>query len=532
MPFTQRFTLKFAVALAVCSLSLFSAAAQSKVGWSLVWSDEFNQPDGSSPDSAKWVFDLGAGGWGNNELQHYTSRTNNARIENGQLVIEAKQENYQGSTYTSARLKTLGKAWWTYGRIEARIKIPRTQGIWPAFWTLGTNIASVGWPTCGEIDIMENIGAEPRDVHGTVHGPGYSGGAGIGGTFTLPGAGAYADDFHVFAVEWTTNQIKWFMDGLQYFSITPARLPGGTNWVFTQPQFLLMNVAVGGNWPGYPDGTTVLPQRMLVDYVRVYAPTNMPARTNALKNAGFETGGLTNWIAYGAGFNTLAENINAVPVHDGSGVFKVFGQFNNGLNYSGVWQDSAVTPGQTYDARGWALTPAGDAIAGANKAWLEVSFRDAATNILSLHRSANITSNSLAGGWLELRVTNQLNPATFVVIGSVTNLLAPTNAAFARVQVVFEQPGNAAGAVLFDDLQLTPASALAWPTPVSVGLNEGYLNLAFATLLGLSYQIRSKPNLVDAAWLELTNVTGSGATFAVPFALQGSTRFYQVVRCE
>jgi len=260
-----------------CAIVAADAAAQARVGWSLVWADEFAQVDGSSPDPAKWVFDVGATGWGNRELQYYTSRTDNVRVEEGQLVIEAKREAYLGSDYTSGRVKTPGKWAWTYGRIEARIRIPRTQGIWPAFWMLGANIASARWPNCGEIDIMENIGREPGVVHGTLHGPGYSGGAGIGGPVSLPGGGAFADDFHVYAVEWTPNEIKWFVDDRQYFSVTPSRLPAGTAWVFDQPQFILLNVAVGGNWPGNPDGTTVLPQRMLVDYVRVYAPVGSGA---------------------------------------------------------------------------------------------------------------------------------------------------------------------------------------------------------------------------------------------------------------
>lgn len=246
-------------------------------GWQLVWSDEFTQADGSSPDSSKWGFEISGGGFGNNELESYTSRTNNARIIGGQLVIEARQETYTGPdniqrNYTSARMLTKGKWAWTYGRIEASIKIPKGQGIWPAFWMLGANIDSVGWPTCGEIDIMENIGnvGDQGITHGTLHGPGYSGSGGLSGTYTLPGGAKLSDAFHVFAVEWTTNQIKWYMDNVQYFTLTPANLPGGSTWVFNAQQYILLNLAVGGNWPGNPDGTTVFPQQMIVDYVRVY----------------------------------------------------------------------------------------------------------------------------------------------------------------------------------------------------------------------------------------------------------------------
>ena len=246
----------------------------------LVWDDEFNQPDGSSPDPTKWSFNIGNnGGWGNNELETYT--TTNAWIQGGQLVIVADQVVAAGKTnYTSARMLTEYKESWAYGRMEARIKLPRGQGIWPAFWMLGTNIdAGVSWPTCGEVDIMENIGkvSDQGNDHGTIHGPqnggDYNGGSGVGGTYTLPGGAALADNFHIYAVQWTPNQIQWFLDTNLFFTATPASLPSGGTWVFTQPQFLILNVAVGGNWPGNPDGSKVFPQQMLVDYVRVYQQT-------------------------------------------------------------------------------------------------------------------------------------------------------------------------------------------------------------------------------------------------------------------
>lgn len=256
-------------------------AAESPLpAWRLVWADEFDQPDGSAPDPAKWVYDLGGGGWGNNELQTYTDRRENSRLEGGRLILEARKERFTGADgrprdYTSARLKTQGRAAWTYGRFEARMQIPRGQGLWPAFWMLGAAVDSVGWPACGEIDIMENIGREPSVVHGTVHGPGYSGAGGIGGRYELPGQ-ALADDFHLYAIEWEPNRIRWLFDNHVYFTLTPAQLPPGRTWVFDRPHFLLLNVAVGGNWPGNPDVTTVFPQRLVVDYVRVYAATNAP----------------------------------------------------------------------------------------------------------------------------------------------------------------------------------------------------------------------------------------------------------------
>jgi beta-glucanase (GH16 family) len=216
-------------------------------------------------------------GWGNNELEYYTNRTQNAHLQGGNLVITALAENFTGSDgvtrdYTSARLKTQGKFSQTYGRFEARIKIPYGQGLWPAFWMLGSNIDQIGWPNCGEIDIMENIGKEPAVVHGTIHGPGYSGAQGIGSPYSLP-SGRFADDFHVYAVEWETNAIRFYVDGNLYATRTPAELPAKAQWVYNTPFFLLLNVAVGGGWPGNPDGTTVFPQTMTVDYVRVYEPS-------------------------------------------------------------------------------------------------------------------------------------------------------------------------------------------------------------------------------------------------------------------
>jgi beta-glucanase (GH16 family) len=502
--------------------------AQNSTGWTLVWADEFTQPNGSSPDTNKWAFDTGGDGWGNNELEYYTSRTNNARIENNQLVIEAHQENYLGRTNTSARLKSQGKVSWAYGRIEARIKIPRGQGIWPAFWTLGTNIPSAGWPGCGEIDIMENIGKEPTLVHGTVHGPGYSGGNGIGGPCPLSASGAYADDFHIYAIEWTTNQIKWFRDGQQYFGVNPASLPNATNWVFTKPQFVLLNVAVGGFWPGYPDGTTAFPQRMTVDYVRVYAATNLAACTaNLLENSGLESGSLTNWTTYGA--HNLLENIKNLPVHDGTNVYKVYGQFSGSENFTGIYQDLAASAGQTFTASGWAFTPSNDQIAGSNTAWMEVSFRNA-TNVLALYRTALINTNTPEGIWLNLAVTNRLNPTNSAVIGSVTNLVAPTNTSFVRYQVVFRQPANAAGAVLFDDMKLTTDTTAEVPVPVSLTRTGNNLNLGFNTFLDLPYQVHWKADSIDSVWQPLTNITGSGTSQTVVVDTQPASRFFRVIR--
>lgn len=236
--------------------------------WTLVWADEFEQPDGSAPNPQNWVHATGGSGWGNAELQYYTNDIENAYIEDNMLVIKALQQEYMGRSYTSARLHTLSLAKFTYGRIEARARLPNTQGIWPAIWLLPTVGSS---PVNGEIDIMEMIGSEPFRAYGTLH---YGNPYGNqGGWYDLPGGETFDQDFHVFAIEWEAEEIRWYVDGQMYFKTSEwytsqpnAPYPAP----FNKPFFLLLNVAVGGNWPGRPDDTSVFPQTMLVDYVRYY----------------------------------------------------------------------------------------------------------------------------------------------------------------------------------------------------------------------------------------------------------------------
>jgi beta-glucanase (GH16 family) len=233
-------------------------------GWNLVWHDEF---DGGMIEKSNWTYDLGAGGWGNGEAESYTARPENARLENGNLVIEARQEKYEGSYYTSARLKTQGLQEFQYGRIEARLKVPSGFGLWPAFWMLGSDFNGSNWPDCGEIDIMEYIGKEPDLIMGTAHGPGYSGALGISKwnrqTYNI------ADDFHTYAIEWDPDQIRWFYDGVQYHTVSRDDV-GDRKWVFDHPFFIILNLAVGGQLPGPVGLDTVFPAQLLVDYVRVY----------------------------------------------------------------------------------------------------------------------------------------------------------------------------------------------------------------------------------------------------------------------
>jgi len=244
-------------------------ANDTNAAYNLVWSDEFN---GTSIDQNNWTFETGtgSGGWGNNELQYYTSRSENARIESGNLVIEARKESYGGMNYTSARLKTQGKRSFKYGKIEARIKLPQGQGLWPAFWTLGTDITTVGWPRSGEIDIMEHVNTETR-THGFIHWDSNGGHASYGG----PSHSIDVTQYHVYTVEWTPSAIKWLIDGVQFWEANIANSINSTE-EFHKNHFLLLNMAVGGNWPGAPNASTPFPAKMFVDYVRVYQDNGTP----------------------------------------------------------------------------------------------------------------------------------------------------------------------------------------------------------------------------------------------------------------
>ena len=240
----------------------------SYAGYSLVWSDEF---DGSRINDANWQFEAGNNnGWGNNELEYYTNRSQNAFVSQGNLVIEARKEEYQASNYTSARMITKGNKEFTYGRVDIRAKLPKGKGIWPALWMLGSNISSVSWPACGEIDIMELVGHEPNKVYGTLH---WGASAAVhdskGAGYTLS-SGSFDEAFHVYSLIWTADSLKVLLDNdIEVFKISRNEISTSA-YPFDKSFFFIFNIAVGGNWPGSPDNTTVFPQRMVVDYIRVF----------------------------------------------------------------------------------------------------------------------------------------------------------------------------------------------------------------------------------------------------------------------
>ena len=255
--------------LVTLAAALSCTSHPSEPAWELVWADEFTGPAGTPPDTARWVHDIGTD-WGNNQLEYDTARPENVSLDGaGHLAITARAEPWLGRDYTSGRINTRGRFEQAQGRFEARMKLPRGQGLWPAFWLLGANFGTVGWPECGEIDIMEFRGQEPGQLHGSLHGPGYSGGSAVTRTYSVPGT-TLDSGFHDYAVEWSTNRIVWYLDGTAYFTVTPRDLPPGGRWVFDHPFFVILNLAVGGGFVGPPDATTSFPQQLLVDHVRVF----------------------------------------------------------------------------------------------------------------------------------------------------------------------------------------------------------------------------------------------------------------------
>ena len=267
-PLLGRVALVLAIPLVVLATGTSCTKKTTASALVLAWQDEFDGPAGQLPDPSRWTFDVGTG-WGNSQLEYDTARPENVSLDGaGHLLITARKEDWLGQSYTSGRITTRGKFEQSGGRFEARMRMPSGQGMWPAFWLLGNDVATAGWPACGEVDIMEYRGQEPLIVHGSLHGPGYSGGSALTRAYSAPAPLDSA--FHVYALEWSASKITWELDGVVYSTVTPASVPGGSAWVFNHPFFILLNLAVGGNYVGSPNSSTPFPQALQVDYVRVY----------------------------------------------------------------------------------------------------------------------------------------------------------------------------------------------------------------------------------------------------------------------
>jgi beta-glucanase (GH16 family) len=256
------------LALSACSVPPPNGAPNPGETRKLIWSDEFDGPANTAPDGSKWMLEVGGGGWGNQQLEFNTDLVANCHLDgNGALVMTARREPFGGAAYTSCRMRARLDN--TYGRFEARIRLPSGGGIWPAFWLLGSDYTTIGWPACGEIDIMEGRGNELATIHGSAHGPGYSGGSALTSPYSLPGGAHFRDDFHVFAVEWQAGRIDYFVDDALYLTVQQDELNAAQTWAFDKSMFIIFDLAVGGTFVG-PVDDSALPQSMVIDWVRVY----------------------------------------------------------------------------------------------------------------------------------------------------------------------------------------------------------------------------------------------------------------------
>src|SRR5262245_59638731 len=363
--------------------------------WTLVWSDEFN---GTSVDRNNWSFEVGGGGWGNHELEYYTNG-NNASVANGALVIEAREENVGGMSYTSSRMVTRGKREFTYGRVEARIALPSGQGLWPAFWMLGANIGTVGWPACGETDIMEHINSDTV-TYGTIHWDA-GGHASYGGSASVSNVGAY----HVYAIEWTPASIKWFVDGVQFVEANILNNVNSTE-EFHRPFFVLLNLAVGGDWPGPPNGSTVFPARLFVDYVRAYqqaAPAAAIAPTKWYNVINRRSGLCVDDAAWGVSNGSIVQQWTCGAGQDNqewqfrptdSGYYNVFVRNAPYLGWDVTGGAGAVGNGVPLQL--WSIGGTG----GANQQWRPVSLGNGFFRFVARHsgRCLDVPGSSTAPG--------------------------------------------------------------------------------------------------------------------------------------
>ena len=438
----------------------------------LVWSDEFNGANGTAPNPNYWAYDTGQTGWGNNELENYTNSTANCYQDGaGHLAIKAV---LSGGNYTSARIKTLGLFSLEYGRLEASMQIPKGAGLWPAFWSLGTNEPSVGWPVCGEIDAMESAGANTYQVFGHIHGPqsgtldgDYNNGAGIGGTFTGPAGTDFSTGFHLYAVDWSPNLVQWSVDGTVYETLAPSNLSGSQSWVFNnQPFFIIMNLAVGGNLGGTPD-PSVFPQAMLVDYVRVYNTASTPTGGTAAPVPGVVDADV--WDAGGEGCAYVAvPGVSTEGCSDTSGNGACVNQTQPGewLQYTvnvattssyrvDVRVASAVAGGNFHFAvDGVDCGISGDQFpvytvpdTGADQAWTTVTVPavnlTAGTHLVRLQLDAPAYGGSTIGNFNDFTFTMLGTPTitpTFTVSPSITPTFTP--GAHGPVVANFESPPN------------------------------------------------------------------------------------------
>jgi beta-glucanase (GH16 family) len=400
----------------------------------LIWNDEFNQAAGTQPDPSKWGYDLGVGnppGWGNNELETYTSSPNNVLVvsdpdatDGKALAIRAQAAN---GSYTSARIKTQATFTFTYGRMEARARVPAGVGCWPAFWALGSDNPTVGWPNCGEVDVMEWVGQTPSHIKGSLHAVGYSGGQSLNADCVLPNNASYSAAYHVFAVDWYPDQFVFSMDGAVYEVQPRSGIPAGSQWPFDLPFFIILNFAVGGNWPGPPNTSTVFPQDFRIDYVRVYSlpatpPANLVWAPSPPANAvAFSPAASQVSVAWQAPMSTFGAALSGYTLQRANDAAFTQSVTTWNLGTSTSYLDGTVQPGATYYYRVSAVSADGTSDpSGAVQAAALTSSGTSKLSNISTRGSVGTGANVLIGGF----VVSGASPETVLIRASGPALAA------------------------------------------------------------------------------------------------------------
>jgi beta-glucanase (GH16 family) len=442
--------------LAAITLAAAAAAHAQSASPQLVWDDEFNGPVGSGPDPTKWVYDLGVGnpaGWGNNELETYTNSRNNSLIVSDPAATDGKalaiRAQYTNGTYTSARINTSTTFNFTYGRIEARASMPTGIGCWPAFWALGSDITTVSWPACGEIDVMEWVGQTPGTIYGSLHATGYSGASALTASTTLPGNAVFSGAYHVFAVDWYPGEIVFSADGAVYEVRQQSAIPAGSSWPFNQNFFILLNFAIGGNWPGSPNAQTVFPQDYRVDYVRAYSlpstpPPNLvwPPSPPSNVSAYFSAASQVN-VMWQAPFSTFGAAISGYVLQRANDPAFTQGLTSWSLGNTTSFSDTSAVAGGTYYYRLSAVSPNGTS---ASSAGVQASALVAAADSKLL----NISTRGFVGTGADVLI------AGFYVSGSTpkTVLIRASGPALAA------EPFNIPGVLPDPELQVYSGSSV------------------------------------------------------------------------
>lgn len=494
----SRKMLSFVMACAMAVTALFIPKMEAEASdWTLVWSDEF---EGNTLNTSNWSYDIGTGdwGWGNNELQYYTNRAENISVSDGLLKITARQESYNGSSYTSAKIKTQGLHSFQYGKIEARIAAPSGQGFWPAFWMLGDNHSTVGWPYCGEIDIFEHVNTEDK-IYGTVHWDS-DGHASYGGNL----AGINVTDYHVYSIIWDEDYITWYCDDVQYHQIAITDNAGGTN-EFHEKFYLILNLAVGGNWPGSPDGSTTFPSTMYVDYVRVYQQNG--------------TGGSTG---SGSSGSTTSSASIASPFSDWT--------FYCGSDWSGAYAANTVNSDTS--------TTFTIAYAGYGGEW-GIQFYDPSLTFevgKTYDVSFNVTSSAAKkmGLYLQNNGTDLINKIISLPAGGTQSVSYTSTAAVAANGAIYLSLGNldssevnAATTITISDFKITATGSSSSGGSSSGSSGSGS---TVASGMGINYASANSATAYvnNASWADIHYTVNGGPQMNVRMTQSGTSASYTI----